>query len=648
MPQDHRTLSDREVEILKKNGCRAQDWSRVFVKDESPLSCVNVRFEGEVCIGGISRDEFCAADGKSRTPLIENVRLKDCIIEDDVYIRDTSVIDGYTIKQNAVIENCQRLEAGGGLSPIFADVMNENGGRRIRLSGGLSAQSMYLYVFFRDNEKLIQELDKICEKDFERTAKMGMSIGNGAVLIDTGFVRACLFKDESICIGAAHIENCIIQSAAKAGRQTRLINCILQSRACADSGSYAENCLIAEHAEIEKDFNAADSVILPNSSFALGEALSIFAAPFSVSHHKSTLLIAQHCSFFNAGSGANASNHMYKLGAIHQGYLARGTKCGSGAYIPWASAVAPFCTILGKHTQNFNAAHYPFSVITSENGKTCLTPAKNLFTAGLMRDERKWKQRNKVGDTSKNVLNTEVFNPYTINSLNRMEGKLKSLDTETAKDGLIPDRENGLYIKVQGIKRAYENIRAAKIIACAEEIIDYFDDENHIDDFNLVNEGVEPYELRMFADIAGQIIDQETLGFIKDKISYETLKTLESINKEFKNYNLQFYPEDRFTFALACMSNQIYELDYIEGKDIKRLLVDYENALDYAFKIFSMSSKSEFAASAKTGYGAEEAGDTAKDFNAVVGNFDENSFINELRKEFYVKKMKAQELLELL
>ena len=52
-----------------------------------------------------------------------------------------------------------------------------------------------------------------------------------------------------------------------------------------------------------------------------------------MTHHKSTLLIAGLFSFMNAGSGSNQSNHMYKLGPIHQGILERGAKTSSDSYI---------------------------------------------------------------------------------------------------------------------------------------------------------------------------------------------------------------------------------------------------------------------------------------------------------------------------
>ena len=74
------------------------------------------------------------------------------------------------------------------------------------------------------------------------------------------------------------------------------------------------------------NYSASDSLFFSNCQEENGEACAIFAGPFTVTHHKSTLLIAGMFSFMNAGSGSNQSNHMYKLGPIHQGAMERGAK----------------------------------------------------------------------------------------------------------------------------------------------------------------------------------------------------------------------------------------------------------------------------------------------------------------------------------
>ena len=82
-------------------------------------------------------------------------------------------------------------------------------------------------------------------------------------------------------------------------------------------------CFVGQSTELSRSFTAQDSAFFANCSMGQGQAYSVFAGPFSVSQHKSTLLIAGLCSFFNAGSGTNPSNHNYRLGPNQQGIFSR-------------------------------------------------------------------------------------------------------------------------------------------------------------------------------------------------------------------------------------------------------------------------------------------------------------------------------------
>ena len=92
---------------------------------------------------------------------------------------------------------------------------------------------------------------------------------------------------------------------------------------------------VGQGVQLGKQFSSENSLFFANCEGFHGEACSIFAGPYTVTHHKSTLLIAGIYSFYNAGSGTNQSNHMYKLGPVHQGVLQRGSKNGSFSYMRW-------------------------------------------------------------------------------------------------------------------------------------------------------------------------------------------------------------------------------------------------------------------------------------------------------------------------
>ena len=143
---------------------------------------------------------------------------------------------------------------------------------------------------------------------------------------------------------------------------------------------------------------------------------SAFAGPYTVTHHKSTLLIGGLFSFYNAGSGTNQSNHRYKLGPTHEGKLERGCKTGSFAYMMWPCRVGPFSVVLGKHTRSFDTADLPFSHLEADSSGRCeLIPGHYIATVGTLRDGAKWPKRDRrSGPELRDVLCFDVFNPLTV------------------------------------------------------------------------------------------------------------------------------------------------------------------------------------------------------------------------------------------
>ena len=101
-----------------------------------------------------------------------------------------------------------------------------------------------------------------------------------------------------------------------------------------------------------------------------------------MTHHKSTLLIAGMFSFMNAGSGSNQSNHMYKLGPIHQGTMERGAKTTSDSYILWPARVGAFSLVMGRHVNHADTSNLPFSYLIEQRNTTYLVPGVNLRSVG--------------------------------------------------------------------------------------------------------------------------------------------------------------------------------------------------------------------------------------------------------------------------
>lgn len=79
-------------------------------------------------------------------------------------------------------------------------------------------------------------------------------------------------------------------------------------------------------------------------------------------------------SFLNAGSGSNQSNHMYKLGPIHQGVVDRGSKTTSDSYILWPAHIGAFSLVMGRHVSHSDTSRLPFSYLIENAGNhtSCL------------------------------------------------------------------------------------------------------------------------------------------------------------------------------------------------------------------------------------------------------------------------------------
>ena len=135
---------------------------------------------------------------------------------------------------------------------------------------------------------------------------------------------------------------------------------IICSGSSVEDRSTITRCFIGQACHIGHTYSASDSLFFSNCHGENGEACAIFAGPFTVTHHKSTLLIAGMFSFMNAGSGSNQSNHMYKLGPIHQGIMERGAKTSSDSYLLWPAKVGAFSLVMGRHVSHQGHFRPPF------------------------------------------------------------------------------------------------------------------------------------------------------------------------------------------------------------------------------------------------------------------------------------------------
>jgi hypothetical protein len=401
-----------------------------------------------------------------------------------------------------------------------------------------------------------------------------------------------------------------------------------------------------------KQYSAENSLFFANCEAFHGEGCSIFAGPYTVTHHKSTLLIASLFSFFNAGSGTNQSNHMYKLGPVHQGILERGSKTGSYGYLLLPCRVGPFSVVMGSHYSNFDSSDFPFSYITVEKGKTELTPAMNIFTVGTRRDSEKWGSRDKRSDPDKlDLINFDLFSPYIVGRILNGINILNELAEKTPK---TQDYINykGLNIHRLLLKASRKYYEMALKIYMGQEIvkrIESISEKSSLSDLRSKlkihgKDGVDKW-----VELSGLFSPEGKIREIMDSVISGSILSISDLNKELGEiYNN--YPEYAWQWCANLIGRHTGTgIEAMPVSELIGIITDWKvNAVKLNNMIIKDAEK-EFDPGARLGFGID-GNETTRDldFQAVRGNFEENKFVLALQKETGAIEEKSGHLISLL
>jgi NDP-sugar pyrophosphorylase family protein len=620
---EYRKLTSEEISILEKQNCSSDKWDTVFVKGDFIANyIINSSFEGKIFIG-------------------ENVKIKN------------SNLRNYKIEDDCIIENVYSLSVEGETTfgnGVSINVLNEGGGRELLIYDKLSSQIAYLIVTCRHDEILISKLNEMIKKYSESIKSDLGFVGKGSIIKNCGFIKNVLIGERSKIEGAAKLSEGTIASSkldpVYIGSNVIASHFIIQSGSVVNDGSIIENSFIGQGVRIGKQYSTENCAFFCNCEGFHGEAVSVFAGPYTVTHHKSTLLIAAMFSFFNAGSGSNQSNHMYKLGPIHQGILERGAKTGSFSYMLWPSRVGAFSVVIGKHYNNFDASEFPFSYINEEDGKSLLTPAMNLFTVGTKRDSEKWPNRDRRKDIDKfDILNFELFNPFIVMRVLQGINVLSNLLEKTKKEQEYVTYK-GLTIKRLLIKTCIKYYEIILKIFIGSQLIYRLEKISDIKSALNYNENLFSFD---WIDFAGMFISKNDYHKIQELVKSNSISDLEELRKELNKIN-----DDYFESAWSWTAKLIEERfgakpSELSKEQIIQIINDWkENNIKLNNMILKDAEK-EFDQNSKIGFGID--GDSEiqeKDFERVRGKFNENKFVANLRKDSESISKKAEAIISKL
>ncbi len=657
---EYRKLTNEEIAALKEQMCIAEDWSTIEVTSGFSTEYVRyARFSGTVRIGAFNK-VFELAGGIRKHSGLYDVTLHNVTVGDDCCIENVkNYIANYEIGHDTFIENVDIILTDGVSSfgnGVEVSVLSETGGREVLIYDKLSAQAAYVMALYRHLPELISRMREIIGKYVAGISSSMGQIGSYVTIADAGYIKNVKIGSYCKIEGAARLKNGSINSNAydpvHIGVGVIGDDFIISSGSSVEDGVTFSRCFIGQACKLGHNYSASDSLFFGNCQGENGEACAIFAGPFTVTHHKSTLLIAGMFSFMNAGSGSNQSNHMYKLGPIHQGIMERGAKTASDSYLLWPAKVGAFSLVMGRHVGHQDTSDLPFSYLIEQQNTSYIMPGANLKSVGTIRDAKKWPRRDARKDVDRlDQINYNLLSPYTIQKmLNGLE-ILKNLqkvsgensDAYTYQSGKIKrsSLKNGLKYYGMAIDKFLGNSIISRVMK--SEFTD-------IEGLRKAMVPVSEYGEGDWVDILGMIAPKKAVSDVLDDIQNGILDDVDAVNARFSEIHASYYDYEWHWAYKVIEEYYGIDLKEVSAEKLCELIGRWKSSVVGLDNLIYDDARKEFSLNAMTSFGADGDEHVRKeDFMQVRGSFFEaNPFVTSVKEHIRVKSELGDKVLEIL
>lgn len=659
MADGYRNLSIGEIKGLEAAGCRSNSWESIFVKEPFNAERLrNVTFSGTVKLGlfnGITR-ERC---GLPVLNGIYNAHIHNCTIGDNTTITDiTGYIANYDIEEGVIIRNCGHISIEGrttfGNGTRIA-VLNETGGREVPMWDRLTSHMAYIMTLYRHRPEAIEVIEKLIDNYTDSVRSDRGRIDAGAYIAGCDTIRNVRVGAGAVIEDVSRLAEGSINSTFKdpvhIGNDVIMDHFIICSGSRVNDAAVIDKCFIGQSCILAKQYSAENSLFFANCGGYHGEACSIFGGPFTVTHHKSTLLIAGIFSFMNAGSGSNQSNHMYKLGPIHQGIMERGSKTTSDSYVLWPSRIGPFTLVMGRHYNNVDTTQFPFSYIIEKDDWTHLIPAINLRSVGTIRDAQKWPARDARKDTRKlDQINFNLLSPFTVGKMMRGREILKSLKGQVA-DGQEYISYERMKIKTSSIDRGINLYQMGINKFIGNSVIKRLEETEFKSDAD-IREKLRPESADGngdWIDMAGLITPLRLIENLLTAVERGEMKNADAINKNFESIHKHYYGLEWVWTYNRLPEETGKQNDQLTAKDIIAIVERWKKSVVDLDMMLYEDARKEFTLSSMTGFGIDGDEEVKRlDFEHVRGDFERNKVVLAILDHIKVKSELGDELIERL
>lgn len=654
-----RNLLDEEIGQLVHQGCSSTDWNLVKVSpDFVPDSIQNSKFTGHVYLNSFTGTVKLVGGITFKTG-VYNTWLHNCEVGKNALIHNVrSYIANYIIEENVIIHNITTLAVDGESTfgnGIKVEAINEGGGRDIPIYDYLSTHVAYMMSLYRHRPKLVSAL-KAMVAEYAKFVKSDKGvIGAHSKILNCNTILNVKTGPCATIDGAKKLKNGSINSNLEApvliGEGVIMDDFIVSSGSKITDATLVSNCFIGQGCTLDKHYSAENSLFFANCQGVHGEACSIFAGPYTVTHHKSTLLIAGMFSFLNAGSGSNQSNHLYKLGPIHQGIMERGAKTTSDSYLVWPSRIGAFSLVMGRHYKHCDTTDFPFSYLIESKDESILVPGINLKSIGTIRDTQKWPKRDKRTDSNLlDLINFNLLSPYTVDKMQRGRDKLLAI-RNTSGEYASTYSYDKMKIDKRALDRGIVLYEMAIWKFLGNSVITRLQGGNYKNnnDVRKALQADSKFGLGHWVDLSGMICPFEALDQLLESVENGSVASLEQVNSGLVMLHKNYYNYE-WTWAVDLLE-KFYgkSINDFEPEDVIAVVKKWrESVLGIDMYLYE-DAKKEFSMTKKTGFGVDgKNGAQELDFTEVRGEFESNETVKAIKMHMEKKEVLGNEIVELM
>ena len=572
--EDYRSLTIEEVETLERQGCTADDWTSINVaEDFDPHAIADTAFHGEIYLG-VFEQRMELEEGFWKPTGIRGATLRDVSVGDNCLIEGVgNYISRYDIGEESYICNVGKIscapDATFGEGNMIA-VLNEGGKGNAIIFSALTPQLAALMVNPDDDDSTATEILRNIILDHVKASKSARGrIGYRVKIINTTEISNTIIGDEVEVSGATRLTECTIMSSPYAssyiGSSVIIDNSIVQAGTSVFDGAKVNNSLVGEACHVGRGASMESTLLFANSHIDNGETCAAFCGPFTISHHKSSLLIGGMYSFYNAGSGTNFSNHAYKMGPIHWGTLRRGSKTASGAHVAWPATIGTFSMCMGKILSHPTVDDLPFSYLFGEGDTTYLVPGHNLATVGTYRDISKWQRRDmRPRGARHGIIHFDWLSPLVIRECIRGKKTLETLREEEGEN-VASYHYQGCVIRNRSLQRGIKFYDMAIRLFLYQAL-----DRDKVE---LPRSSVGTGE---WTDLGGMMLPKEEEELLLEDITRGKLATIADINERMEVIANR-YEDYKWNFAYKVLLDFCH-LETVTDEDARRIRLTCEQA----------------------------------------------------------------------